>query len=204
MGSVAQRVEENGFRGFTLIEIIIALAIVAFTVTVAIPAVTRVFGENLKSSARKLAGTVKYTYHQAIIRNKTMRLVYDFREDKYWAEIAGDRFMLIERNDTSGSLREEEEEIAEMESSFTEVAEKLLSPKNLDSGVKFRSVFSSLKGELIEDGRAYTHFFPDGTAECSVVNIAMNEKVMGLAIEPMLGMAEIFDEYVEQDFCEKQ
>jgi len=189
-------IKHNRKTGFTLIELLVALTIAAIAVTVAIPTLNSIFGENLKSSSRKLSGVIKYIYNQAIIQNKTMRLVYDFNENKYWAEIATGEFMLVEEDDSIFDMEEEEEKKDE----FVEVTNRLIKPRKLDGDVRFLSVFTSIKGILVEEGKAYTHFFPGGFVENTIIHLALGEKVFSLVIEPMLGMAKIYDEYVEPEF----
>ena len=153
----------------------------------------------MRSSARRLAGTIKYIYNQAIIKNKTIRLVYDFTDNKYWAEIVTDKFVLIDKNESSYTEDDEEEE----ENKFSELKNELVAPRELTDGVKFVSICSALKSELVEDGRAYTHFFPNGVVEGTLIHLGYKEKIYSLDIEPMLGYAKIYDQY-EESSCDKK
>jgi general secretion pathway protein H len=187
-------------QGMTLIEILVALSIIAVVSAIALPTITNIFGENIKSSSRKLAGTIKYLFNQAIIKNRTMRLAYDFKTNTYWAEIADEKYLIEDEEEKEFYSSDDDEDKDE---DFQQIKTKLIKPRKLDSGVEFKSVYSMFKEEMIEDGRAYTHFFPGGFAEATVIHLESGKKVFSLVIEPMLGMAKIYDYFVDPDFEEE-
>ena len=74
----------------------------------------------LRGSASKLAGAIRYVFDRASSTGKVHRLVLDFEEGKYWAEVSGDRFFMPrEREDEETRLKEleaiEEEQKEEAE-----------------------------------------------------------------------------------------
>lgn len=66
-----------GARGFTLIEVTIAVAIVALVVAVAVPMVSSLSRAELRLSAGKVSALVRTTYDQAALWGGTTRLVFD-------------------------------------------------------------------------------------------------------------------------------
>ncbi|MHB8875176.1 MAG: pilus assembly FimT family protein [Myxococcaceae bacterium] len=81
--------------GFTLIELSIALAIVAVMFAGAVMSIGALTGTKAKASAAELGGTIRSLYDTASLSGKTCRLVFEMpepRDDesptKYWAECA--------------------------------------------------------------------------------------------------------------------
>ncbi len=81
-------------RGLTLIELSIALAIVAVLFSAVVIGVGALTGTKAKSSAAELAGVIRYLYDTAALSGKTCRLAFQLpssREEgptRYWAECA--------------------------------------------------------------------------------------------------------------------
>src|SRR3989338_817791 len=81
--------------GFTLLELLVALALVGLMLGVAIPWLGNVMDLLVKRGARRLAGTIQYLYGKAVTQRLTIRLVYSFEKQTYWAEASRDRFLLV-------------------------------------------------------------------------------------------------------------
>ena len=69
----------------------------------------------LRGSSAKLAGAIRYLFDRASTTGKIHRLVFDFEEGKYWAEVSDDRFFMPRERETDESRLKEAEEIAEEE-----------------------------------------------------------------------------------------
>src|SRR4051812_8607336 len=69
--------------GFTLIEMMVVVAIMAMMGALVLPSVSSFFQVSLGSTARELASTVKETYNATVITGQVHRLVYDFKENSY-------------------------------------------------------------------------------------------------------------------------
>ena len=67
----------------TLMEVMVAIAIVGFVVMAMTASVGGVFGARLDASANKLSGMVRYTYNLATLKSKVHRLVVNFEERTY-------------------------------------------------------------------------------------------------------------------------
>lgn len=72
--------------GFTLIEVTIALAILALAVAVVVPAVSNLSRAELRQTAGRLAGTIRATYDSAALSGETHRLVFDFESSMITVE----------------------------------------------------------------------------------------------------------------------
>jgi prepilin-type N-terminal cleavage/methylation domain-containing protein len=65
-------------KAFSLIEILIVLAILGMIVGVGVPQINRIFRANLKSASVKLAGLVRFAYDSSIVKGTIHRIVFDF------------------------------------------------------------------------------------------------------------------------------
>ncbi len=102
-------------RGLTLIEISIAIIIVAMLFSAAVMGIGSITGAKAKGAAGELAGTIRSLYDSAALRGKTCRLVFEIpdpknEEDptKYHAECAEGAVTTSRDRDTA--LREENRE----------------------------------------------------------------------------------------------
>ncbi|GIX07125.1 MAG: hypothetical protein KatS3mg115_1528 [Candidatus Poribacteria bacterium] len=72
-------------RGFTLLEIVVVLAIIAIVLTLAAPSL-RAFSENqkLQAAANSIQTLVLYAREMAATQREATVLVFDFTEGRYW------------------------------------------------------------------------------------------------------------------------
>ncbi len=78
----------------------------------------------LRGGAAKLAGAIRYLFDRASTTGKVHRLVFDFEEGKYWAEVSDDRFFMPRERETDESRLSDAEQIAKEEEEKQEAAER--------------------------------------------------------------------------------
>ncbi|MBN2494035.1 MAG: prepilin-type N-terminal cleavage/methylation domain-containing protein [Deltaproteobacteria bacterium] len=201
-------------RGFTLVETTIVVLIIAITLSMAIPAVTNITHANLRASARKVAGAIRYTYDLAARKNATFRVVFDLEERKYWIESTGDRFLLDpEKTEVSDGALETEERPRFLRRSFVE-SEEMWKPKSrpsfsrvstplskvaeLPEGIGFQTVWVAHQADSVRAGQAYLYCFPTGMTERAVIHLAdEDENVYTLWVFPLTGRVRIYPKLVE-------
>ena len=111
-------------HGFTLLEVMIVLLIIAL-VTVASVAGLRSFARtDLRNTAARMAGAIRYLFDRASTTGKVHRLVVDFDNGRYWAEVSDDPFIIPGGRETDESRQKEAERIAKEEEAKRQAEEK--------------------------------------------------------------------------------
>ncbi|HVJ64997.1 MAG TPA: type II secretion system protein [Bdellovibrionota bacterium] len=73
-------------RGFTLLEILLVVALIAILAVVLIPRVSTVLRVGVQSSVRRFAAMVKYTYDQSVMTGKVHRIHIDLDKQTWTVE----------------------------------------------------------------------------------------------------------------------
>lgn len=180
-------------RGFTLIEILIVLAILAGMVTIGAPRLLK-SQENLKTVARRLMVLTKETRNRARLNNSTYRLAFKI-EDKsssYWVERASGAKM-IDLQAEEAALKDDSKDkkppLFQIDKSLSKKETQL--PKEM----RISMVETINTKNPIVNGMAYIHYSPEGFVEASVIQISNSKnQVWTLVINPLTGQADIVEE----------
>jgi prepilin-type N-terminal cleavage/methylation domain-containing protein len=193
--------------GFTLIEMMVVMAIIGLMAVLVIPSVSNYFQVSLTSTAREMASTVKEAYNATVVTGQVHRLVYDLKENSYWVEIGPANVLLEteesrkrdERKRRFGTLGAKEEE--EKKSAGLFVMNRTVTRKkiSLPTGVTFEDVKTQQSEEPITEGKAYTHFFPHGMIEQTIVHLKDNSKhQVSLVLAPIIGKTDMYNRYLTE------
>ena len=98
--------------GFTLIEVMVALMVVALIASIGVKGFRAVTKSDLRATTAHLSGAIRYLFDRASITGKYHRLVIDLTEGKYWAEVSDDRFYAPNEAETPADRRKREEDEA--------------------------------------------------------------------------------------------
>ncbi|MCO4764233.1 MAG: prepilin-type N-terminal cleavage/methylation domain-containing protein [Myxococcales bacterium] len=202
-------------RGFTLIELMVVMSIMAIVTAAVAVGVGNIRGASVQSEAGKLTVAVRYLYNLAVLNGKVHRLVIDIEGGSYWGEVQDSRdpckmYLLPGETDDeeadSGDTDEEADKPAA--ASFGKAKTKLLKKRKLKKGVVFGGVMTSHQKQVANSGQAHITIFPNGTAEAAYVYIQDkddDEDVMTVEVLSLQGAARIHldklepDEFFEQD-----
>ncbi len=99
--------------GFTLLEMMFVLGLVGLLSASVVTGFRSFAKSELRGSASKLAGAIRYLFDRASTTGKIHRLVFDFEEGKYWAEVSDDRFFMPRERETDESRQRDVEVEAE-------------------------------------------------------------------------------------------
>jgi general secretion pathway protein H len=187
--------------GFTLIELLVVLALIGLVMGVAVRGIRSFAKSELRGSATKMAGAIRYMFDRASTTGKVHRLVIDFDEGRYWAEVSEDKLVLAHDRETEESRQRETEELAKEEqdkkareeleaeatvditkyqpqefkpkrAQFGAFKEIAVKPVTLKSGVKVSGLFTPRLAEPMSTGKGYIYFFPMGLTEAAQVYLS--------------------------------
>lgn len=214
----------NNQRGFTLFELIVAIAVVGLMVGIVVTQANDWFDTNIKSATNKLSSTIRYLHDKASTQNLYIRLVFDFEKNNYWVEATTEQFLLttkeIEKAEELEKEKEEkegEEEEVTIESEeggegeeetvtlvkkyrtpeFGAVDEFLLKPVGLPDGVFIKDIYTSHDEGPVSAGQAFIYFFPNGYIEPAIINLRDENDEVNFSIEinPIIGTTYLRSEY---------
>lgn len=186
--------------GFTLVEMLVVVGIIALISAMAMPSISGYFQVSLNSATRDLASTIKETYNSAVVTGKVHRLAYDLKTNTYWVE-SGPANFLVHTKET----KEKEERRKKFSHASDEVAQSAFNLEttvtrkkvSLPRGVTFEDLITQQMTDPIVDGMAYTHFFPHGLTEQTIIHLQDTSKHhASLATTPLTGMTDLYDRYV--------
>lgn len=80
----------TSLRGFTLIEVLVVLVIMALVMVVVVPAISKTRGGSLSDVARDLQVELRRTRSAAVLQQQSRSLVLDVQGRSYWQDTAGD------------------------------------------------------------------------------------------------------------------
>lgn len=195
-------------QGFTLIEIMVVLLLIAMVFTLVIPQFQARTHADLKRSAMRLAAIIEHTFHQSAFRRETLRLHYDLEGSRYWLDrfvdpAAKKDWLALRAGGPSGKddfgRAPEGDEGSEGPGKPHYVMDRkiLAEPVTLPDGVFFTSVSTQYLEEATE-GEAFTHFFPDGYAEPTVLYLAdTNGGEYTLYVSPISGRVKVLPGHKE-------
>ncbi len=197
-------------RGFTLIELILVIAIIGITFSLVLT--------NLGSSAfwrqdaaiRKLNELIRFLHHQAISDHRYYRLEFNLEEQTYRAGAMESDIMT--RNDLTALVAADVDDItlelnAKLHPSLGETYMMIPPPDypSLFDPVPFPegagvTWIRTMRGDhvALDGGTAYIQFSPQGFSEFAVVQLTMaNGAPFTIVVNPFTGLTQTYNEHRE-------
>lgn len=193
----------NHDAGFSLVELLVVVALMALIGTMAIPSISSVFKLSLGSTTRDIATTVRHAYNAALMTKKVHRLVFDLKEHRYWVEVGPQQLLMETEESKARAARikkfgSKSDDDKKSDAPSFSLASYVTRKKNeLPRGVQFEDVTTEQTKEPITDGFAYTHFFPHGIIEQTVIHLKDTSNHQAtLVIAPIVGRTKVIERYV--------
>ena len=206
-------------RGMTLLEIGIALAIMAGLVALAVPTISSVARVQLRQRSGQLAGGIRSLYGSSAVSGRSCRLVMDLEAGAYWSECAQGAVRLAAdreraRNGAREDTRDEEllatiaqrgDNVSEEDRTRAELARKSAFaptndiPKTALGQVRFADVWVSHQPERYVAGKAFLYFWPSGLTENAAIHLAQGDDVNTLLVSPLSGKVRIVSGRVDAE-----
>jgi prepilin-type N-terminal cleavage/methylation domain-containing protein len=163
----------SAHSGFTLIEIMIVVFILALMAMLVTPALHRFAGGDARSASRELTGFVSALVQDAVATHTIQRLYYDLDQREYWVTMLNPVGGVLEESAPVGSKR------------------------RLPSDVRFEDVVTAHQG-LMTSGTAFTQFFPSGAVTRTTIHLKdADDARYTLSVNPVTGRVAVTDGYVD-------
>lgn len=176
--------------GFTLIEVLLVLAIIAMVMAVGLPAISRVTIFRLNSTARQFSGLVKTIRNDAILLNQAHRLAFNLEKKTYWVEAQTRGGLLNEVQPQAQKGKEAPPSVFTMADKYSK------EPRSMPGGVEVSGVYKEKEGQRT-DGVVYLHFFPNGINDAGIIYLqkeASPETTISLLVRPTSGRVDMYRE----------
>lgn len=111
--------------GFSLIEVLIVVALIAFVYGVALPQLNLRSGAEIATNVNRLAGDIRSAYDMSVLSGKTYRMVFMLGTGDYWLEEADRDQVYLGEDRLDRDLNEQEEKdlAQDVDSKFQEYTE---------------------------------------------------------------------------------
>ncbi|MBI3541787.1 MAG: prepilin-type N-terminal cleavage/methylation domain-containing protein [Deltaproteobacteria bacterium] len=190
--------------GFTLIEVLIVVGLMGLIMTLFLPGLGLVLKANINNSARELATLIRAAHDEAVLNGRVHRVAFDLDKNQYWVEVTDERGFLMrteEQTEAERKLNERrsDEEKEKHKDPFQLATLLTKKKKSLPLGVRFTDVVTSRSKDPIKGGMAYTHVFPFGLLEKTVIHLRDDlERESTLAVSPVTGKSRLFQHYQKE------
>jgi general secretion pathway protein H len=195
---VDKKNERLSLKGFTLIEVMVVMAIVAFIIVIG---ATRLSNpkDGYTSFVQRLAVSTRELRNTARLKNLTTRLAIEM-DKKNGTTVASESAQGLvpvlseEAQKAVSNLSKEQQKIFMKKFTFEPEKSAFKKPLKLPKGLKIESVEYSGRDRLITEGTAYIHFFPQGLSDEAAIVVTNGDTLFWtIMVNPLTGRADVFE-----------
>lgn len=179
-------------RGFSLVEILIVIGLLALIVATGVPAFNSAFRASKESFARKMALLMRETRDRALLADKLIRLRIDFEKQEYWLEEAPSNYLLAKPPERSLSERDQEARDKKEAGSFRLLKELTPEKVEIPKGLKIIEVRTPRSKTPVTEGVADVYFYNNGSTDGVTVLFEDDETMkQRLILHPVTGHSKL-------------
>ncbi len=202
--------------GFTLLELLVVLALIAMTSGVAVYSLSDVGDASARAEAYRLATAIRYIYDRAILDGRSYRLVIDIEAGAIRAEAVSDRkacgggltldegvkrrFKELTRKAEARAKRKAEQDgeaAPERGVVYGDYSDLILQDHALPKTVRISHIQTLAHPKKQEEGLAYIHAFPHGLIERALVVFESEGMTYSVVTEPFRGTARVYPKEIK-------
>lgn len=158
------RSTRQGEAGFTLLEIMITIMIIAVVITITMPRLRDPGKAEMQAQAHRLQLTFRLLRSEAVLNGAAYRLNYDLDRERYWVTPDEGGTDLVDFARNFGSLGR-----------GTEVKDP----------VEIMDVDLPTLAGKVAQGQIFTVFYPDGTIDPTIIHLGDGKRAYTLYVNPM-------------------
>lgn len=195
-------------RGFSIIEIVVVMAIVAGAFVLVLPWLNELRGVNLDRETHDLVRLIKGTFDDAGLFGQTHRIVFEIKTDKdtnaetttYWVEAskAEARAGASVKEDEEGGLligTQDSDKAAKekykRKTDFVPVKNDYGQRHVFRSSVRLRGVWVEGMEDRLREGTVYLYFSPLGGTQRAQISLGDDSTTMVVSVEPLTGEVSV-------------
>jgi len=206
-----RRLPSRANRGFTLIEVILVVAIIAVVVTGATFGLGAISRTRLRSSAFRVMSAARFAYSRSLTQGTTTRLRFDLEKNTMAIEetytpvtlatneqLESDEGQAVDPWDLARTRLQEPLNPVTPTSPFQPISNKSgkvlerYSAKPVGDDISVHALITPHESDTRTDGEGSVYFFPGGVTEHAVIQLSdSSDTVYSVEIHPLTGNARI-------------
>jgi prepilin-type N-terminal cleavage/methylation domain-containing protein len=188
-------------NGFTLLEVIVVVAIIGLIAGIGIPQINRVFRTNLKTTSTQISSMIKYSYDAAIINHMTYRIAFDFSSNTYHLEVSKSQegFLLDAEEDKKESILYKDEK-QKKENNFAPYSGEWGRAVQLPQNLKIENIVDVKTRKEYSSDIFYLYFFPHGQTQEVIIRLNGEKAKIGfysIWVDPITARCTVEGRYLD-------
>lgn len=209
-GTCARLRAPSDRRGFSVVELLVVLAIAASIMALSVSSFGSLKNAKLRSEAMRMSGALRMVYGRAAVNGLRYQVSFDLEANTYRVDCSSDN-VLLPAEDTNASPFDDDDDEADPfglgynTPTLEDCSEPLLEQTTLRDGVEIARILTAHHADPVEEGTHTVAYFPNGFVERAIIWLRSGEEsYITLSVDPMTGRVIVHpgDFEVPEDFFE--